>query len=104
MSTITIGVDLAKSVFSACEMDATGHVLRRQDLRREPFGLWLAQQPVGTVVAMEACSEAHDWARRCLAYKLQPRIIAAQFVKPFRKGNKAKNNRADAEAIDTAAR
>ena len=66
MSTITIGVDLAKSVFSVCEVDGVGHVLRRQDLRREPFGLWLAQLPAGTVVAMEACSGAHHWARRCL--------------------------------------
>ena len=35
MSTITIGVDLAKSVFSVCEMDAAGHVLRRFDLKRD---------------------------------------------------------------------
>lgn len=104
MSTITIGVDLAKSVFSACEMDGAGHVLKRQDLRREPFGRWLAQRPAGTVVAMEACSGAHHWARRCLEYGLEPRIIAAQFVKPFRKGSKTKNDRADAEAIATAAR
>ncbi len=104
MSTITIGVDLAKSVFSACEVDGPGHVLRRQDLRREPFGLWLAQLPARTVVAMEACSGAHHWARRCLEYGLQPRIIAAQFVKPFRKGRKTKNDRADAEAVATAAR
>ena len=27
MSTIAIGVDLAKSVFSACEMDGIGHSL-----------------------------------------------------------------------------
>jgi transposase len=104
MSTITIGVDLAKSVFSACEVDGVGHVLRRQDLRREPFGLWLAQRPAGTIVAMEACSGAHHWARRCLEYGLEPKIIAAQFVKPFRKGRKTKNDRADAEAIATAAR
>jgi transposase len=104
MNTITIGVDLAKSVFSVCEMDGAGHVLRRQDLRREPFGQWLAQRPAGTVVAMEACSGAHHWARRCQAYGLQPRIIAAQFVTPFRKGRRTKNDRADAEAIATAAR
>jgi transposase len=104
MSTITIGVDLAKSVFSACEVDDVGHVLRRQDLRREPFGLWLAQLPAGTIVAMEACSGAHHWARRCLEYGLEPRIIAAQFVAPFRKGRKTKNDRADAEAIATAVR
>jgi len=104
MSTITIGVDLAKHVFSACEVDGLGHVLRRQDLRLDAFSPWLARQPAGTVVAMEACSGAHYWARRCLEYGLEPRIIAAQFVKPFRKSSKTKNDRADAEAIATAAR
>jgi|SRR6185312_15005977 len=77
MSTITIGVDLAKSVFSACAVGGAGRVLRRRDLRRDAFGPWLAQQPTGTVVAMEACSGAHHWARCCLAYGLQPRIDAA---------------------------
>ena len=104
MSTITIGVDLAKYLFSVCDMDGAGHVVRRQDLRRESFGLSLAQLPAGTVVAMEACSGAHYWARRCEEYGLAPRIIAAQFVKPFRKSSRTKNDRADAEAIATAAR
>ena len=72
MNTITLGVDLAKSVFSVCEMDGAGHVLGRQELRREAFAMWLAQRPPGTVVAMEACSGAHHWARRCLGYGLQP--------------------------------
>ncbi len=104
MSTITIGVDLAKSTFSTCEVDDAGHVLRRQDLGREAFALWLAQRPAGSVVAMEACSGAHHWARRCLEYGLQPRLMAAQFVTPFRKSRNAKNDRNDAEAIATAAR
>jgi len=104
MSTITIGVDLAKNVFSVCEMDSSGHVLRRLDLKRDAFALWLAQVPAGTVVAMEACSGAHHWARRCLEYGLQPRLMAAQFVTPFRKNRTAKNDRNDAEAIATAAR
>ncbi len=104
MNTITIGVDLAKKAFSTCAVDGPGHVLRRQDMRREPFGLWLAQVPAGTVVAMEACSGAHYWARCCLEYGLVPRIIAAQLVKPFRKSRAAKNDRNDAEAIATAAR
>ena len=80
MSTITIGVDLAKSVFSVCEVDGAGHVLRRQDLKRDAFAVWLAQVPAGTVVAMEACSGAHHWARCCLEHGLQPRLMAAQFV------------------------
>ena len=104
MSTIVFGVDLAKNVFSVCEQDGAGHVLRRQDFKRDAFALWLAQVPVGSVVAMEACSGAHHWARRCLEFGLQPRIMAAQFVTPFRKGRMTKNDRADAEAVATAAR
>lgn len=104
MSSVTIGVDLAKRLFSVCEVDAAGQVLRRKDMGRKAFALWLAQVPVGTVVAMEACGGAHHWARRCLAHGLQPRLMAAQFVSPFRKNAAAKNDRNDAEAIATAAR
>ncbi len=35
---------------------------------------------------------------------LQPKLIAAQFVTPFRKSRTTKNDRNDAEAIATAAR
>lgn len=104
MSTITLGVDLAKHVFSVCEMDGTGRVQRRQELRREAFALWLTQQPADAVVAMEACGGAHHWARRCQECGLRPRVMAAQFVTPFRKSRAAKNDRNDAEAIATAAR
>ncbi len=104
MSTITIGVDLAKNVFSVCAVDGAGHVLQRLDLKRDAFALWLTQVPADTVIAMEACSGAHHWARRCLEHGLQPRIMAAQFVTPFRKSRTAKNDRNDAEAIATAAR
>lgn len=104
MATITLGVDLSKQVFSVCQLDARGRLVQRRDLGREAFQAWLAQRPAGAIVAMEACSSAHHWARRCLAHGLQPRLMAAQFVKPFRKSQAAKNDRNDAEAIATAAR
>ena len=104
MRTITIGVDLAKQVFSLCSVNAAGRVQDRRDLRREAFRQWLASVPAGTIVAMEACSGAHHWARRCQDSGLQPRLMAAQFVAPFRKSRTAKNDRNDAEAIATAAR
>ncbi|HJR31881.1 MAG TPA: IS110 family transposase [Pseudomonas sp.] len=104
MGTISLGVDLAKCVFAVCEMDGAGRVVRRRDLKRDAFALHLAQLPAGTVVAMEACSGAHHWARRCLEYGLVPRLMAAQFVRPFRKNPLAKNDPNDAEAIATAAR
>lgn len=104
MLTITIGVDLAKLLFSICVVNASGRVVQRKELRRDAFSHWLSQQPAGTVVAMEACSGAHHWGRRCLEHGLVPRLMAAQFVKPFRKSQTAKNDRNDAEAIATAAR
>ena len=39
MSTITIGIDLAKQSFSACEMDAGGRVRQRKDFRRDAFAV-----------------------------------------------------------------
>src|SRR5690606_34273709 len=104
MATITMGVDLAKQLFSVVELDAGGRVRQRRDLKREAFAAWLVQLPPGTVVAMEACSGAHHWARRCVEHGLVPRLMAAQFVKPFRKSQGNKNDRNDAEAIATAAR
>src|SRR5690606_22717845 len=44
----TIGLDLAKLVFSACEQDAFGRVCQRKDLRRSALLPWLAQLPAGT--------------------------------------------------------
>ena len=70
MSTITIGVDLAKQVFSVCSVDSAGRVRERRDLRRDAFIQWLPSVPAGTTVAMEACSGAHHWARRCQDYGL----------------------------------
>jgi len=104
VTTITIGVDLAKNVFSVCAVNAAGRVLDRKDLRREAFAAFLVQLPADTVVAMEACSGAHYWGRRCVELGLRPLLMAAQFVKPFRKSAGNKNDRNDAEAIATAAR
>lgn len=40
MRTITIGVDLAKQVFSVCSVDAAGRVQERRELRRDAFSVW----------------------------------------------------------------
>ena len=52
MRTITIGVDLAKQVFSVCSVDAAGRIADRRDLRREAFMQWLPSVAAGTTVAM----------------------------------------------------
>lgn len=76
----------------------------RKDLYREALLPWLTTVPAGTVVAMEACSSAHHWARACTSHDLLPKLMATQFVTPFPKSAGVKNNRNDAEAIATASR
>src|SRR3546814_18955607 len=98
----TIGLDLAKLVFSVCEQDASGRNLQRTDLRRVALAPWLAQLPAGTIVALEACSDAHHWARCCQAYGFAPKLIAAPLLAPFRKSGTTQNDRIEATAIATA--
>ena len=104
MNTTTVGVNLAKNTFSVCQVDGHGRVHSRHDFWRDAFAACLTQLAAGTIVAMEACSGAHYWGRRCVELGLQPRLMAAQFVVPFRKSARSKNDRNDAEAIATAAR
>jgi transposase len=54
-----------------------------------------------TDVVMEACGGAHHWGRLLTRLGHTVRLIPAQYVKPFVK--RAKNDRADAEAISDAA-
>lgn len=98
----TVGIDLAKDIITVCAMDAQGKVVDSRNLRFTTLAEWLVQLPAGCVVGMEACSSAHHWARRMLALGLQPRVMAAEFVKPFRKSRHTKNDHNDAEAIAIA--
>ena len=104
MDITTVGVDLAKEVITVCAMDRSGHVLQARNLRAADFSAWLIQLPAGTVVGMEACSSAHCWARKMQAMGLVPKLMAADFVQPFRKSRSAKNDHNDAEAIAIAVR
>ncbi len=99
MNTTTVAVDLAKQVFAVCVGDAHGHGGKTTVFKRAEFLAWLKTLPAGTPVAMEACGTAHYWARTLLALGLVPRIMAAEFVKPYRKNQRVKNDSRDAEAI-----
>jgi transposase len=62
MSVVSIGLDLAKSVFQVHGVDTSGHaVLRRKLARGELIAFFTKQPPC--LVGMEACSSAHHWAR-----------------------------------------
>ncbi|MCU0731023.1 MAG: IS110 family transposase [Hyphomonas sp.] len=97
----TVGIDLAKSVFSLHAVDDAGKVLLRRTVSRAKFVEVVARLPP-CLIAMEACGGAHEWARRFVQFGHDVRLIAARFVTPYRKSGKNDGN--DAEAICEAAR
>jgi transposase len=101
---VRVGVDLAKNLIQVHAVDAGGHRVVARALKRDQFAAWCAQLPPGCLVAMEACSSAHHWARRLRAAGLDARLIAAHFVTPYRmEGRSGKNDATDAAAICEAA-
>jgi transposase len=58
MHPTTIGFDLAKHVFQAHGVDATGAVVFRKKLRRSEFIAFFAKLPP-CVIGIEACGTAH---------------------------------------------
>lgn len=92
----TVGIDLAKNVFSLHGVDASGREVLRRTVRREQLLALIAQVPA-CLVGMEACSGAHEWARQCQALGHSVRLMAPKFVTPYRKSGKNDGN--DAEAI-----
>ena len=104
MNTIArIGVDLAKNIMQVHAVDQSGHVVTRKAISRANFLNWFTNIPP-CLVAMEACSAAHYWARKLCSLGHDVRLIPPQFVAPYRKGgSRMKNDALDAEAVCEAA-
>lgn len=96
MKITTVGLDLAKSVFTLHGIDEHGKPALRKSVRRARLLESFAQLP-RCVVGMEACSGAQHWARELRKLGHEPRIMAAEFVEPYRQGGK--NDANDAAAI-----
>ena len=92
----TLGIDLAKSLFSVHGVNSNGEVVLRRSLSRAKLSELVAQLPA-CLIGMEACSGAHEWARRFLASGHTVKLMAPKFVTPYRKSGKNDGN--DAEAI-----
>jgi transposase len=93
---MTVGLDLAKSVFQVHGADQDGRRVVRKKLRRgQVLGFFAGLSPC--LIGLEACASAHYWARELQALDHAVRLIPPQYVKPFVKTNK--NDVSDAEAI-----
>ena len=106
MSEITrVGVDLAKRVIQVHAVNAQEKLVTNKALSRDKFIDWCVKHVgSGGLIAFEACSGAHHWARRLIGLGLDARIIAGHKVSAYRlQGKSGKNDANDAAAICEAA-
>ena len=93
---ITIGLDIAKSVFQLHGVDVGGGIVIRKRISRakvlEFFG---ALKPC--LIGIEACPSAHYWSRRLGALGHTVKLMPPSYVKAYLK--RSKNDANDAAAI-----
>jgi transposase len=87
----TVGVDLAKSVFTVHGVDVAGRTVLRKTVRREKLMELIASLPP-CLIGIEACGGAHEWARRFQAHGHRVGIMMARFVAAYRKNSKNDGN------------
>ncbi|MGH8612677.1 MAG: IS110 family transposase [Gammaproteobacteria bacterium] len=96
MNVTTIGLDIAKTVFQAHGVGRNGKVVLRKKLTRAKVLEFFVNVPP-CLVGLEVCPGAHYWARELITFGHTVKLMPAQYVKAYVKGNKNDGN--DAEAI-----
>lgn len=96
-----IGIDLAKRIVQVCIVQRGKRKPQlNKAIKTKDLAAFMSNQPT-SIVAMEACGSSHFWARQFQSFGHEVRLIAPQFVTPFRKGHKTDAN--DALAIAESA-
>ena len=95
----TVSIDLAKSVFQICGLNKANKKVFNKQVKRKDLIHDIRQHP-NALIAMEACGTSHHWARTFSSMGFTVRLIPAQHVKAFVRGNKNDTN--DALAIAEA--
>lgn len=93
---VTVGLDIAKSVFQVHGVDAEGQVVVQRRLTRAKLVPFFEKLP-RCRVGIEACATAHYWGRRLTELGHEVRLMPPSYVKPYVK--RQKNDATDAEAI-----
>lgn len=99
MEIATIGIDLSKTSFHVIGLNGQGEIVLRRKCSRKQL-LHFTSNRQRMLIGMEACGGAHFLGRALRSQGHDARLMAAQFVKAFRKSNK--NDYLDAEAIAEA--
>src|SRR6201995_1039177 len=93
---ITIGLDIAKSVFQVHGVDESGSVvIRKRVSRAKMLAFFGSLKPC--LVGIEACPAAHHWGRELQALSHTVKLMPPSYVKAYLK--RSKNDANDAAAI-----
>ncbi len=95
----TIAIDTAKNTFYVVGFDEAGKIVGRRKYTRSGLKKWIVKQQI-LMIYMEACGGSHEWSRLFTQWGHEVKLIAPQFVIPFRQGEK--NDWNDAIAIGIA--
>jgi transposase len=93
---ITIGLDIAKSVFQVHGVDGAGAVVVRKRISPTKVLVFFADLPP-CLIGIEACPSAHHWGRELQALGHTVRLMPRSYVKAYLK--RSKNDANDAAAI-----
>jgi transposase len=93
---ITIGLDIAKSVFQVHGVDEAGAMMLRKRIGRAKM-LEFFGKLMPCLVGIEACPAAHHWGRELQALGHTVRLMPPSYVKAYLK--RSKNDANDAAAI-----
>jgi transposase len=95
----TLGIDIGKNFFHLIGLDRRGAIVLRQKLTRSQLSARLANLPI-CLIGLEACVGAHHLGRQLKEMGHDVRLMPANYVRPYSKGQK--NDFRDAEAIAEA--
>jgi len=93
---VTIGIDVGKTWFHLVGLDSRGAIVARQRFNRAQLLQYLGML-APCLIGMEASCGSHRLARQLLAVGHDARLISADLVRPFVKGDNSDS--LDAEAI-----
>jgi len=79
---VTIGLDIAKSVFQLHGVNAAGVVLLRKRLPRSRM-LAFFEKLAPCLVGIEACGSSHYWGRELSRFGHEVRLILPSYVKLY---------------------
>ena len=76
-ASLSVAVDLSKSVFQLAVADSHWRVTETHRLTRTQFERWFVNRSVGLVI-MEACGSAHHWARFLASLGMKVKLLPAK--------------------------